>query len=223
MSESNDEYDSPWKEALEFYFEEFVKLFFPKIHSEIDWTKNYEFLDKELQKIVRDAELGLRLADKLVKVWTKDGEETWVLAHIEVQGEVEAGFDRRMYVYNYRIFDKYGRMPVSLAVLADDSKNWRPATYKQSKWGCGLKFWFPVVKLVDYNEHWKELEGSKNRFAPVVMAHIKAKSTRNEPETRLQWKLRIVRGLYEQGFSKRDIMELFRYIDWMMRLPQEME
>jgi hypothetical protein len=40
--------------------------------------------------VVRDAELGRRLADKLVKVWRRDGEEVWVLIHIEVQGQVEA-------------------------------------------------------------------------------------------------------------------------------------
>ena len=40
------EYDSPWKEALEQYFESFMELFFPKIHSEVDWSKGYEFLDK---------------------------------------------------------------------------------------------------------------------------------------------------------------------------------
>jgi hypothetical protein len=36
-----------------------------KAHAAIDWTRNYESLDKELQQIVSDSELGLRLADKL--------------------------------------------------------------------------------------------------------------------------------------------------------------
>jgi hypothetical protein len=34
----------------------------------IDWNRGYSFLDKELQKVVRDARLGRRLADKLVRV-----------------------------------------------------------------------------------------------------------------------------------------------------------
>jgi len=36
--------------------------------TEIAWTQGQEFLDKELQKVVRDADLGRRYADKLVKV-----------------------------------------------------------------------------------------------------------------------------------------------------------
>jgi hypothetical protein len=30
----------------------------------------------------------------------------------------------------------------------------------------------------------------------------------------------LVRGLYERGFSKEDVRQLFRVIDWLMELPQ---
>jgi hypothetical protein len=58
---------------------------------------------------VREAELGRRYVDKLVKIWTVDGAERWVLIHIEVQTEREAEFPQRVYVYNYRNFDRYNR------------------------------------------------------------------------------------------------------------------
>ncbi len=101
------DHDSPWKDVLHRYFREFMAFFFPEAHDDIDWGRGYEFLDKEFQKIVRDAELGRRLLDKLVKVWRKDGEEAWVLAHIEIQGQEEEEFAKRIYTYNYRIFDRY--------------------------------------------------------------------------------------------------------------------
>lgn len=84
MTEPHDEFDSPWKEILEVYFQDFMQFFFPQIHDDIDWSRGYDFLDQELQQVVRDAELGKRLTDKLVKVWKLSGEETWVLAHIEI-------------------------------------------------------------------------------------------------------------------------------------------
>jgi hypothetical protein len=89
------EYDSPWKEALEKYFPEFMAFFFPEAYANIDWSRDYEFLDTEFQQIVRDAELGKRLADKLVKVWRRDGKPSLVLAHIEVQSQYEADFAQR--------------------------------------------------------------------------------------------------------------------------------
>jgi hypothetical protein len=166
--------DSPWKEILEGYFQEFMAFFFPEAHSDIDWTRGYEFLDKELQQVVRDAELGRRLVDKLVKVWRQDGEETWVLVHIEVQGQEEAAFAERMYVYNYRLFDRY-RLPVaSAAVLGDDRPTWRPNSFGYNLWGCEVGIRFPVAKLLDYTDRWKELEATENPFGVVVMAHRRA-------------------------------------------------
>lgn len=87
-----DDYDSPWKEALEYYFPEFLALFFPVIHGGIDWSRQYEFLDKELQRIVRDAALGRRYADKLAKVWSLSGQETWILNPCRGAGATGAGF-----------------------------------------------------------------------------------------------------------------------------------
>jgi hypothetical protein len=217
------DYDSPWKEALDAYFEPFLALLFPPIHGQIDWSRGYESLDKELQQVVREAELGRRFVDKLVKVWTKDGVECWVLIHVEVQTTREAEFPQRMYVYNYRIFDRYNRAVASLAVLADDDPNWRPTAFYQRLFGCEAGLRFPAVKLLDFGAHEAGLEASPNPFAKVVLAHLKARETRSDPASRQVWKLRLVRGPYERGFSAKDVRELFRVIDWMMELPPALE
>lgn len=164
-NETRDDFDSPWKEALERYFPEFVALFFPAIHAAIDWARGHVFLDKELQQVVRDAELGRRYADKRVQVYTLEGAERWVLIHVEVQGEPERGFAERMYVYHYRLFDRYRVDVVSLAVLADEMAGYRPGEYCRGRWGCEVAFRYPVAKVLDWRERWAELEGSANRFA----------------------------------------------------------
>jgi hypothetical protein len=215
------DYDSPWKEALERYFPDFLALLYPRVHAEIDWTKGHEFLDKELQKVVRDAELGRRFADKLVKVHTRDGSETWVLVHIEVQGEAQAGFAQRMYVYNYRLFDRYRTDIVSLAVLADDSASYRPNEYRRARWGCEVRFRYPAEKLLDWHGRWSELESSPNPFALIVMAHLKARES--DGEARKGWKLRLVRELYRRGYDRQQVLELFRVLDWMLQLPDALE
>ena len=46
------DFDSPWKEALDLFFEAFLELFFPQAHADIDWSQGWESLDKELQQIV---------------------------------------------------------------------------------------------------------------------------------------------------------------------------
>lgn len=217
------DYDSPWKESLDQYFEAFILFLFPHIHGGIDWSRGYESLDKEFQQVAREAEQGRRYVDKLVRVWRKDGQEAWVLIHVEVQGRREAEFPLRMYVYNYRAFDRYNVPVVSLAVLADDDPDWRPTAYQQDLWGCTTGIVFPHVKLLDYRPRTAELEASDNPFAKIVLAHLKAAETRGEPVDRQQWKSRIIRGLYERGFSEGDVRELFRLVDWMMELPPVLE
>jgi hypothetical protein len=71
MSAQRTDYDSPWKEILELYFPNFLTFFFPDIYVDVDWDRPYEFLDKELQQVVRDAETGGSRVDKLVRVCSK--------------------------------------------------------------------------------------------------------------------------------------------------------
>jgi hypothetical protein len=215
--------DSPWKEALEHFLAPFLAFFFPAIHDAIDWQRGYESLDKELQQVVRDARTGRRLADKLFKVWRHDGREAWVLIHIEVQGHREKAFPERMFVYGYRIYDRYRRPVVSLAVLCDDQPDWRPDRFGYNVWGCSLALRFPVVKLLDYRPQMAALERERNPFAAVVLAQLKVLETRQDAAARRQWKVRLIKGLYERGLSAEAVRQLFRLIDWMMQLPQELE
>ena len=223
MSEPNDEFDSPWKEIVERYFAEFMAFFFPQAYAGIDWQRGIEFLDKELQQVVRDAELGRRYADKLAKVWQRNGAEEWVLAHIEVQGTPERSFDRRMYTYNYRLFDRYDRPVASFAVVNDDSAGRKAGRFEYALWGCTIRFEFPVVGLVSYGRRWHELEGEDNPFATVVMAHLKALETRQDAESRAFWKFFLIRRLYERGYARQDILNLFHFVDWLLWLPEKLD
>lgn len=101
------DYDSAWKEAITLYFEFFLAFCFPQVHQDLDWQQGYETLDTELQEIIRDAETGRRLADKLVKVALLEGEEALVLIHLEIQGQEQSDFAERMYPYNHRLYDRY--------------------------------------------------------------------------------------------------------------------
>jgi hypothetical protein len=222
-SEPQASFDDPWKEGLELYFEPFLAFFFPVVHKLIDWSRSYESLEQEFQKFVKDSELGKRFTDKLFKVWRQDGEETWILVHVEVQSQEDSGFAERMFVYNYRCFDRYRKPVVSLAVLGDERPTWRPSSYVYDLGGCRVGIEFPIAKLVDYEARWEELNQSRNPFVVVVMAHLKTKATTGQPQQRKQWKWTLVRKLFEQGYSKNDVVELFRLIDWMMTLPDHLE
>ena len=219
----SDSYDTPWKDILNAYFQEFMEFFFPEIAKDIDWSKGYESLDTELRKLAKDAQIGHRIADNLMKVWKKNGEEAWVLIHVEVQAQEEKGFGERVYVYHYRIYDLHKLPVASLAVLADDNPNWFVDGYDQDLWGCRTTFRFPAVKILEYEKDWDFLESSENPFAVVVMAHLRAMETRKNPEDRFKFKLNLSKSLYRRGWTKQQIIDLYRFIDWVMALPENLE
>ncbi|WP_341328300.1 cytosolic protein [Methylotuvimicrobium sp. KM2] len=224
MNESvPDEYDSPWKKAVERYFPEFMAFYFPDAAKLIDWTQAYTFLDQELRAVVRDATLGKRFVDKLVQVTLLEGAEQWVYIHVEVQGAKQARFAKRMFTYNYRIFDRYDRPVASLAVLADEHPGWKPDRFGYSILGSETSIRFPVAKITDYHDRLEALLTQHNPFAIVTAAHILTQQTRGDDSYRFQAKWRLIRLLYERGWDKQRVIDLFQVIDWMMRLPKDLE
>ena len=214
--------DSVWKEMLEGYFEEFLGFFFPHIHRDIDWSQGYECLKEELEPILRDGPLRERRVDLLVKVFRRDGGEAWILIHVEVQGYYEKEFEERVLVCNHRVRERYRREVVSLAVLTDDRPSWRPNEFRLERWDFAHVLRFPMVKLLDYRTKRAELESDPNPFALVVMAHLETQAAATDAE-RLQAKLGLIRRLYQRGYGRDDIIHLFRFIDWLLVLPADLE
>ncbi|MFP4032437.1 MAG: hypothetical protein ACLFRG_17715 [Desulfococcaceae bacterium] len=219
---ARDDHDSPWKEVLELYFPEFIAFFSPEAHREIDWSRGYEFLDKELQQITRDAETGRRYVDKLARVWLKNGAEEWALIHSDIQMFRETDFDERMYIYHFRLYDRYRRHAASFAVIGGEGR-WRPGLFERKLWNCETRFRFPVVRLLDFEDDLEALRNSDNPFATVVLAYLHTRRTKGDNPGRRREKMALIRHLHEKNYSRQDIINLFRFIDWSMRLPQPEE
>ena len=221
MTEATANYDQTWKEAIGQYFESFLQFFYPKIYEQIDWSKTPISLDKELEQITASSQTKKRYADKLFQVWLLNNEIIWILIHIEVQSQYDKQFPKRMFIYNYRSFDLFNKPVISLAILGDENKSWRPNSYEYGLGDSEVKIKFSIVKLLDYQ--WEELAASNNLFAIIVMAHLKTKVTTKDLTQREQWKWNLVRPLYQKGLTKFDIINLVKFIDKMMTLPPPLQ
>jgi hypothetical protein len=51
-------YDSAWKKVIQILFKDFLEFFFPDIYQVIDFTREINFLDKELKEIAPDSSIG---------------------------------------------------------------------------------------------------------------------------------------------------------------------
>jgi flagellar biosynthesis/type III secretory pathway protein FliH len=64
---------------------------------------------------------------------------------------------------------------------------------------------------------------STTLFATVVMVHLKSQETRGDSQQRKIWKFNLTRRLYERGYQRQDVLNLYRFIDWLMQLPEDLE
>jgi hypothetical protein len=56
-----------------------------------------------------------------------------------------------------------------------------------------------------------------------VQAHRAAQATRHDPAGRVAAKVGLVRKLYRRGLTREQIQTLYRFIDWLLRLPKELD
>jgi hypothetical protein len=218
-----EDFDSPWKQALDALLEPFLDFFFPAVHAAIDWRAAPENLETELLSLTKNAEVGHRRADKLFRVRLASGAEELLLIHIEVQTTVDPGLPRRVFTYWYRIFDFYDREPITLVLLGDDNPGWRPNRFSYRRFGFELSVEYPIVKLLDFAQREQELLENGNPFGLEVMAYLKTRATRKDLASRLEWKLRLTRLVLVRGFGHKLADDLIRLLDWMMALPKELE
>ncbi len=111
-----------------------------------------------------------KFIDKLVRVYLKSGEEKWFLIHIEVQGYRQKIFPERMFRYFYRVWDKYNRDVMSLAIYLDKKNPGNSQMYKYRFGETHLDFNFKRYYVGNQSED--ELYKSANPFALVILTAL---------------------------------------------------
>jgi len=225
-------YDSAWKEVIEKLFENFLEFFFPDLHAAIDFSKKIEFLDTGMRPIGIFSDMGDRAADVLVKVHLKDGTYSYIciFIHIEVQGQPLANFMEKMYIYNYRIFDKRieaGVPVISAAILTDDDESYRPNEYVVNFCGFELRMKIPIVKIIYYQlkkELREKVETSGNPMSLVVKAQLKSHEVKKaDDNTKFEVTKELIRQCYKHGYTREITKIILNFFDWVIRLPDALK
>jgi hypothetical protein len=208
--------DILWKTILEEVFDDLLRFLFSYADKEYDLHRGFEFLDKELAKICPEADkpADTRIADKLVKVYTRDGKEEWILIHVEIQGDTskKEGFAERMFRYFYRILDKYHKPVSAVAIFTGRHGQTMPNRYEYSCGGTSLIYRYHTLSILDYSD--EGLWYLDNPFAIVLMAARTALLKGTVPEQFLQEKkLLIARQLLQKNIPANKVRAIFAFLD----------
>lgn len=216
------DYDTQWKEIITNLFEDFIAFFLPDAYSLIDFDEPIEFLEQELHKIVADnKKKGRVINDKLVKVKLRDGNEKWILIHIEVQSSYETDFSKRMFVYFYRIFDQYSQEITAIAIYTDEQT---PKNYGKYEYNfLGTKTIYEFNTYLVKNAKDKELKASENPFSLAILSTKYLHKSKSDYLKRLSFKRKLIRLTKEKNYTSRQIVNLLKFIDLILYLPVDLE
>lgn len=132
------DHDRLFKQLLTACFREFIELFLPRVAEYMDMN-TVAFLDKE---IFTDITAGQTYeADLVVKTQFKNS-QTFFLIHTETQARNEIDFDKRMFRYFARLYEKHGAPVYPIVVFSFD----RPLA-EQS---CVHEVRFPDLEVLSF-------------------------------------------------------------------------
>jgi len=204
--------DLLWKGIIEDLFEDFLQFFFPDAVDLFDLEKGYEFLEQELQQLYPESEVSARYADKLVKVYLKEGGDIWVLIHVEVQGQAVSNFPDRMFTYFYRALDRYNKKIAAIAILTDDQKGFSSDGYEYQFLDTRLSYHYRKYKLLEHPL--ESIRDKENPFAIVLEAAWQALvQNKGKDELLLNHKISLIRKLLNTGYAKQKVKRIFRFIE----------
>jgi len=202
--------DTLWKSIIESLIDDFLWYFFPAYADQIDFERGFEFLDTELQKLIPDNPGKKRHADKLIKVWFKNGQEAWFLIHVEIQGYQDHLIGLRMFECIYRIRDKFHRPVTGLAIYTDWDRTYHVKEFKDVFLGSEVSYKFNTYVLRDHSP--AELANDPNPFAAVMEAAWQFLKKPKNGQKLAQLKLDMIRRLLKRNLPKDHIKVIIGFI-----------
>ena len=105
-------------------------------------------------------------------------------------------------------------------ILADLNKDWVPEEDRFQLGSFETRMRFPVCKLVrKLAEEWHE---DQSLPVQVARAQVEGLKTAGDAEARYRAKWQLVRGFYAAGNNGEELREVFRVLDWMLHLREDL-
>ncbi|NHC42816.1 transposase [Bacillus sp. MM2020_1] len=210
---SHIDHDRLFKELLSTFFEEFILLFFPNAYEEIDFH-DFRFLSEEIVTDVTEGE-KYRL-DLLVETKLK-GKEGLIVIHVESQAQHQHNFNERMFIYFGRLYEKYRRKILPIAIFSHDSKRTEPDSFSMD---------FPFLQVVNFQfftihlkkENWRNYLRQDNPVAAALLSKM-GYTKREKTEVKVEFLFMLLRLKLDPA-KQTLIMGLF---DTYLQLTEEEE
>ncbi len=212
-------FDKLWKSIVTEHFEDFLEMFLPELHQEVDYTVPFLFLEQELKAALIDK--NLKQVDKLVGVQLKSGQQEWVYVHVEFENSHSPSIKERMYDYNARIKEKYKKDITALVIYTGRNAPANPNFYEKTVFGTTILYTFNAYVVVEQSEI--ALKANTNPFSIVVLANLYVVNTYENHEERLRLKEEIYVLARQRNYSDEKTHKILLFLFELMKLPPALE
>ncbi|WP_127583917.1 Rpn family recombination-promoting nuclease/putative transposase [Paenibacillus koleovorans] len=178
----NKPHDEAFKKLLQTFFLEFVELFFPELHRQIDPAQTRLLMQELLVDVIGEQtrELDLLVQTRLLE------SDAYILIHLETQSYKDPFFSERMFIYFSRLFERHRHdhrliIPIALFAYGDSSAVKPEFTMRFSEHNI-VHFNYFHVELFRCN--WREFIDSSNPIAAALLSKMGyTKSERRQVRT----------------------------------------
>lgn len=214
------DFDARWKELIHVFTEEFIAFFLPSLYPLVNFSKPPEFLEQELAKLAAGTERsGKKITDKLIKLYLKNGEEQFVLVHIEVEGDAPSAYSKEIFKYYYRALDQHEVDIATIVVYVGDKVPRQHNVYTRHFHGTELTFKFNSYLVKQQNE--ADLMASDNIFAFAILANLYVLQSKNQYDKRMAFKTHLIALLRKKNYKQETIRHLLVFIWYLVLLPKD--
>jgi|SRR5690625_94416 len=160
-------HDRLFKLLIHTYFEEFMELFFPKFHSDIDFTGIKPLSEEMFTDVFKGVK---RQADIVIEAKLR-GENSLIIIHVEPQSTYERNFNKRMFQYYTLLYNRYRKPILPIAVYSYDEKRDGQNSYEMFVTDFKVvSFQFLKVQLSTKN--WRKFLTSDNPVAAALLSKM---------------------------------------------------
>ena len=215
------DFDTYWKEILDL-IEPATRFFLPELHQQIDWSIDYISLEQELRNLYARKKGRVKRTDKLFRFKLLNGEDHYLLFHLEIEAYPTALFPERMFEYFIRHRYKYSNTPITmLAIFVGKKPVEALDAYSFDCFGTECTFKYNTFSVATQPE--MELLQSDNPFALVILANLYVIQSKGDIELRIRLKRKLLKHIANSNFSSEIVRNIFNFAVHFITLPPEEE
>ncbi|MEG0472698.1 MAG: hypothetical protein RR588_10215 [Solibacillus sp.] len=125
-----------------------------------------------------------------------------------------------MFEYYYRIFDRYGKKIVAIALFTKPSRK-STNQYGYLYFGTELSYTFNKYVIANFDE--EELKGSPKLFSKALLASIYMNRSNKKMSLRSDHKRALLREVWTlEKANRTEISALLYVVDYLLKLPKDM-